>query len=382
MPSARFRLYRDAIIGRVNRLFGQSNDPYPTRPSEARLSPHLGLRAAMAAAIPSHAFTSRPAGQSAPEWQGNARQHLRILMGMEEPEAAPHIIAEGPTIELPDGLSRRTIYLRVRPETDVPVTLIEPAEKRTGRPVFIHLAGSTSGVHLGWGEAKVPIDHLRLEAGAAMALEAAKRGYLAVCIEQLGFGERAERDLSPTSSDPIADASNHALLLGRSLMGDKAMDLIAVVNWLTTQAESLKLDAEKLYLFGHSAGGSMAFYGAALEPRIAGVLCSGSIGRIRDTVGARRISNGDAVVPGILKSFEAEDIVAMIAPRPFIGLSGKRDHIFPYDGVADVARRAMPAYEAFDASDKIHAIACEGGHRYYGAESWKAWEDVIAPDHA
>ena len=52
-------------------------------------------------------------------------------------------------------------------------------------PVFI-LAGSTSGVHVGWGEAKVPFDHERIHFGSDMLLQAAKQGYLGVGIEQAG----------------------------------------------------------------------------------------------------------------------------------------------------------------------------------------------------
>ena len=157
------------------------------------------------------------------------------------------------------------------------------------------------------------------------------------------------------------------------------MDLTAVVDWLAAEAGALMLDRERLFLFGHSAGGSVALYGAALDTRIRGVMCSGAIGRIRDTVGARRNSNGDAIVPGILKAFETEDIVALIAPRPFVGLSGRRDHIFPFAGVDDVVARARPAYEALGASENIRAVACGGAHRYYGAESWTAWEAAIDP---
>ena len=43
-------------------------------------------------------------------------------------------------------------------------------------PVFIFLAGSTSGVHVGWGEAKVPIDHERIYIGADIGLQAAEKG--------------------------------------------------------------------------------------------------------------------------------------------------------------------------------------------------------------
>lgn len=377
LKSARGRLYRDAAIRKLRRLLGSNPDPYPPRPTGSALSPFMGHRAAIEACQATLPFRDALGKGGFENWQLAARVKLLELMGVTDQTESVSETVRGPVHELEHDISRETVYLRVRPETDVPVTLVSHSNREKNSPVFIHLAGSTSGVHLGWGEARIPIDHLRLEAGSAMALEAARRGYLAVCIEQAGYGERAERALSPRSSDPVVDAANHSLLIGRCLLGEKTMDLSAVLDWLATQREVLSIDISRLFLFGHSAGGSMALYGSALDTRIAGVLCSGSVGRIHDTLGTRRNSNGSAVVPGILKWFETEDIVAMIAPRPFIALSGVRDHIYPAAGAADVVDRARPAYEQLNAGARLEAISCNGPHRYYSVETWQAWDRIM-----
>jgi hypothetical protein len=88
------------------------------------------------------------------------------------------------------------------------------------------------GAHLSWGEARMPPDPVKIAAGLDFARQAAGNGYVAVCVEQRCFGERRERALHPRSADPCVDSFLHGLLLGRTLVGDRAGDVSAVVDWL------------------------------------------------------------------------------------------------------------------------------------------------------
>ena len=277
------------------------------------------------------------------------------------------------------AITRTTHYLRARAATDVPVTILVAENIDELAPVFLFLAGSTSGVHIGWGEARLPIDHQRIAIGADIARQAARRGYLAVCIEQIGFGERMERDLARHSGGANADPTGHALLMGRSLQGLKAMDVSAVIDWLTGPDTPFAIDPDRIFLYGHSLGGTTAQFAAALDTRIRGILASGSVRRILEVASTRGVGNGDYSIPGFLEAFEIDDVLALIAPRPFVGLSGRNDHIFPYDGVVRVVEGASAAYEAFGAADRLRASAAPGGHQYYSAESWTAWRSIIDP---
>ena len=118
---------------------------------------------------------------------------------------------------------------------------------------------------------------------------------------------------------------------------------------------------------------------AALDPRIAGVLASGSVRRVAEIFETRGNGNGEYLLPGFLKAFETDDIVALVAPRPFVGLSGRQDHIFPFDGVARVVDGAREAYRSLNAETNIDAVATPYGHRYYAKESWEAWRRVVDP---
>ncbi len=367
------------MLARLRRLFGRTVDPYAPLPEGTALSPSLGVQAAFRTAPRAMGFDC--VADIAPEdWQRGARAKLADLTGYQTRRQAPSVTAERPEQPVGDGIVKRSFYLRIRPDTDLPVHLIYKAGLAGPAPVLLHLAGSTSGVHLAWGDARVPIDHQRLALGADMARQAARRGYLGVAIEQAGYGERGERHLTRPSRNRTIDLANHLLLVGRTLMGDGATDVSAAIDWLLGEACPVKADPAGLYLFGHSAGGTLAQYAAALDTRIAGVLASGSVGPLRTTIAARGAAGGDGIVPGFLNWFDTQDMIALVAPRVFVGLSGVRDHIFPFSGVEQAVDAARPFYQVMAAEEAVQAVAVDGPHRYHAAASWASWQAHIRPD--
>ena len=370
------KVYAAAVHGKLRRLYNRDWSPYPPAPPAARLSPSLGIRSAIAQTSPVLSFDA-DANTDPVDWQAAARSKLIAITGYHVDRAAPAITAVGQTERVADDITKQTFYLRTRPETDLPVSLIYRDGVDQPAPVFIHLAGSTSGVHLGWGDVRVPIDHQRIAIGADMARQAARRGYLAVAIEQIGYGERMERDLPKRSSNRTIDAANHLLLLGRTLMGDGASDVSSTIDWLLSSESPLAVRADQLFLFGHSSGGTLSQFAAALDTRIAATLASGSVGPFRETIAARGAGGGEAIIPGLLKYFDTHDLIALIAPRRFVGLSGRNDHIFPFTGVEKVVSEASRFYERLGAGADIHAVPTDGPHRYYAEQSWQAWQNHI-----
>lgn len=373
MNTVSLAVYKAAAIGRLRKLLGKPDDPYAPLPEGAMLSPSIGIEASYEQMPRALAFDSDD-GRDPAGWQQEARVKLADLTGYCVARDIPGITTERPEETVGDGIVKRSFYLRIRPDTDLPVHLIYKRGLAEPAPVFLHLAGSTSGVHLAWGGVRVPIDHQRVAIGADMARQAAARGYLAVAIEQIGHGERSERHLGQRSANRTIDAANHLLLTGRTLMGAGASDVSSAIDWLLDDACPLKAQRDKVFLFGHSAGGTLAQYAAALDTRIAGVLASGSVGPVRETIGRRGAGGGDGIVPGFLNWFDTEDMIALVAPRAFIGLSGDRDHIFPYSGVEKVVSAARPFFDRMGAGECVQAVSVKGPHQYHAEASWAAWE--------
>ncbi|MEQ8664272.1 MAG: alpha/beta hydrolase family protein [Rhodospirillales bacterium] len=371
-----FAVYRASLAAKLRRLLRGAHDPYLPLPEGTRLSPSLGIAAAYAAAPRKLSFETVADPRA---WQTAARAKLAEITGYHADRDRPVVTREEPQVPLGGGLVRRSFYLRIRPETDLPVHLVYREPMPDAAPIYLHLAGSTSGVHLAWGDTRLPIDHERIRIGADMARQAAGRGYVAVAIEQAGYGERGERALAKRSGNATIDTANHLLLLGRTLMGDGASDVSSAIDWLLSVDSPVPADDERLFLFGHSAGGTLAQFAAALDTRIRGVLASGSVGPVRETIGARASGTGHGIVPGFLTWFDTPDLIALVAPRPYIGLSGTGDHIFPFAGVEKAVAAARPFYERLDAAGALHAVAAEGKHQYHPGPSWAAWEQWIDP---
>lgn len=370
--------YRLALRRRLALWTKGEFHPYPLAPSDVELSPSLAHARDLAAA-PLRLSYARAGIADPRAWQEKARDKLCTLTGYPIVRAAP--LARHPTTHpLAGGLERRRVYLRLWSGADAPVDVIR--RQGAGRlPVMICLQGTNSGSHLSWGEARMPPDSTKVARGGDYARQAAAQGYVAVCLEQSCFGERTERHLMPRSASSTIDTANHAFLLGRSLLGERAADVSSVVDWLASDGAArdldMAVDATRLFVMGSSAGGSVALHAAALDTRIAGVLASGCIGFVRDTIARRRDDSAQNVVPGLLNWLEMDDIVALVAPRPLLAISGTRDHIFPYRGVAAVIESARPVYRAMGACDRLVAVSADGPHRFYPAIAWPAFETLV-----
>ncbi len=267
-------------------------------------------------------------------------------------------------------IKRLRYYLEGFDGNDIPVTLLW-SDKVNVHSILICLAGSATGVHLLWGELLMPSDPARLLTGADVGIQAAERGFLVVCVEQRCFGEREERKLIPRSNARCVDAFMHSLLIGRTLIGENVTDISTVISWLEACSLPIEVKNKKnVWLYGHSTGGTHAVYAAAIDERINGVVGSGCLSPIAETLLKRRNPEGDAILPGFLKWFEYHDLLCLCAPRPFIAVGGKTDHIFPSEGMKQVIDKAKIIYDERNASDNLQIVIGEGGHRMYTHDMW------------
>ncbi|MGE0269869.1 MAG: alpha/beta hydrolase family protein [Alphaproteobacteria bacterium] len=370
--------YRIALRRRLALLINGEFDPHPPPPAGAELSPSLAHARALEASALRLSWSR--AGIADPHaWQLRAREKLRTLTGYPASRAAP--VARNRTDHpLPGVLKRRRVYLRLWNGADAPVDAVW-RESDGRRPVMICLQGTNSGSHLSWGEVRMPPDPAKIAGGGDYARQAAARGYVAICLEQSCFGERAERHIVPRSASATIDTANHAFLLGRSLLGERAADVSSLLDWLTAGVAArdlgLAVDSTRIFVMGNSAGGSVALHAASLDTRIAGVLASGCVGFVRDTIARRRDDSAQNVVPGLLNWLEMDDVAGLVAPRPLLVISGTQDHIFPFAGAAAVVESARGVYRALGADARLAVVSANGPHRFYPDVAWPAFERLV-----
>jgi dienelactone hydrolase len=267
--------------------------PDAKRPANFVLLPEFAGRAGRA--LVDRANTSRPDHREA--WESTAmdwRERLRRALG-EFPTR--HSDAR-PGTATTDG-TLRTLPVSIRPEPDMPLPALW--RTRTNRAAGDHPACLV--LHLDGKQQALahPLAAALLEAGWSV----------------LAADLRATGDTKP-AGDAIAGApdhnsSEHALWVGRPLLGQWTFDVGCLLDWIAAQPG---VDRRHLSVVGIGPAGLVALCAAALyEDRIA---AAGAIGTWASYVTTEAYPAGTPMgilVPGILRMGDVPHLAALAAPR-------------------------------------------------------------------
>ena len=366
----RLRVLFRAAWAKLMRLGGRAYPPPETHPDDVRMQPS-DASAARARGAPLRLAQAKHREMDPQAWQKDARDKLTELLALERDDVSWQSSWQRDI----EGLATRRIYLHRREGLDIPITIVEdPSREKAGPPLVIML-GTFSAVHLALGEARLPYDVIRLQNGADIGLQAARQGYTAICVELASLGERRERRYAGGSG--TGTAAEAALLFGHCLLGDRVSDLMAVVDWWSAFCAQEQRSHAHPWVLGHSAGGTVALFGAAADVRIQGCVASGCVGYMRDTLLTRRNDGGQNTVPGILNWLELDDVAALIAPRPLLAVSAHADHIWPYAGCKAVVDGASLVWEQMDAGALVRTSAADGEHHFHPDATWPALSQLM-----
>lgn len=309
------------------------------------------------------------------EWQKKLRKKLKEIMGDFPSKFSTKYPLNARVIEKEEfkEFYREKIIFTSEPYADVPCYLLIPKTLKTPLPTMICLQGHSSGMHISIGIAKSENDEKSIKGDRDIALQAVKNGFIAFAIEQRNFGEREEVKLLNRALDRCQDATSHALMLGRTVIGERVGDVMRSIDYLYTRKE---VDKERIYSTGNSAGGTITFYSACLDKRIKGALVSCAFCTYKDSIFSIHHCF-DNYLPGILKYAEMYDLAGLIAPRPLLIVAGKEDGIFPIDGVKKAFKVVKKIYKRFNAEEKTKLVVGDGGHRYYADLAWRDFSKLI-----
>ncbi|HEU0123183.1 MAG TPA: acetylxylan esterase [Bryobacteraceae bacterium] len=183
------------------------------------------------------------------------------------------------------------------PGMRIPAVLAIPAARAAGAPgvVIADCAGKS--------------------AAAARIEKLANEGKTVLAIDIRGCGELAAQ--GPRGADPwFGDARNTsaALLLGRTMLGMRAMDITAGIDVLAERAD---LGVKKVTALGVGPASMPMLFAAAFDSRITAVDLDGLLYSFRAAVESRlhrRVY--EHVLPGVLGQFDVEDVIRAVGPRP------------------------------------------------------------------
>lgn len=306
-------------------------------------------------------------------WRQEVAAKLRELVGTMPKSVGLNIRMETAQ-ETEDYIEKRFVFAS-EPYADVPCHLLLPRSGPAPYPVVICLQGHTTGAHISLGRPRYPGDEGLIQGGDRdFALQAVREGYAALTIEQRCFGERRD-SRNPETRHGMSGchhATMVALLLGRTMIGERVWDVQRAIDALETFPE---IDSTRIGCMGNSGGGTITWFAACLEPRIRIAMPSCYVCSLRYSIG--RIDHCvDNYVPGLLRWFDLGDLACLIAPRPLVVVAGRTDPIFPFAGVEEAYAQIQQIYAAASAPDSCRLVVGEGGHRFYADASWPVFRDL------
>jgi dienelactone hydrolase len=313
-------------------------------------------------------------GGNISEWQARLRPKLHLLVKMPEIARAPLNVRQIWQREHPLGTIEKIIFTS-EPHADIPAYICLPKAPIKPQTWMICLQGHTSGMHN--SIAVDPTDEVSpifVDGDRDFAIGCMARGVAALCIEQRAFGERRERkqEQACTYNDCL-DAAMHALMLGRTMIGERVYDVDRALDYLATRED---VEMGRIGVMGNSGGGTISLFSAALLGRIAFAIPSCYFCTFRDSI-MSIYHCPDNFVPGLLQTAEMADILGLFAPKPVVIVAGKEDDIFPIEGTRQAFNNLQKIYAAAGAADRCHLVVGEGGHRFYAEEAWPVILDVI-----
>ena len=306
------------------------------------------------------------------EWVSSARRTFKQLLGAMPGPCAPNLQLTGEGAF--PGCRSLNFTFTSEPGADVPCTLLVP-DGREKPPVVICLQGHSSGAHISLGKSLYPGDAESIEGDRDFALQAVQQGFAALVLEQRCFGQRRDRRGGERVGNECHHATMTALLLGRTMAGERVLDVSRAIDALALLPVADQLDLARIGIMGNSGGALISYYAAAMDLRISAVMPSCGLCTYVASIGS--IGHcADNYVPGILQYFEMADLAGLIAPRPLVVVSGRTDPIFPLPGVEQYIADVREIYAWLEAPEKLRWVIGEGGHRFYADPGWKAFHEL------
>ena len=212
----------------------------------------------------------------------------------------------------------------------IPATLLLPRHGRAPYPAVLYHHSHWGDYAVGRGELFEPWPTRETPAVAL-----ARRGFAVLSIDAYAFGQRQGTGPGgPGETGHTEEQSLSKLFLwqGTSLWAMMVRDDLIALDYLRRRPE---IDPARIGATGMSMGSTRSWWLAALDERVAAAACVACLTRYQDLVrgGALRRHGIYYFVPGMLRHFDTEAVVSLIAPRPLLTLTGGRDGGSPVAGV-------------------------------------------------
>lgn len=300
------------------------------------------------------------------KWQDKLRRKLRQLVGDMPEERCPLRTRQLWLRRHPLGTIEKIVFTS-EPYADIVAYVCLPKAAQPPYTFTICLQGHSTGMHNSIAvQREDETKPLKVEGDRDFALGCMSRGIAALCLEQRSFGERREQAQKQVASHGCHDATMQALMLGRTLIGERVYDVDRGIDYLAARGDAAM---NRIGVMGNSGGGTISVFSAALLPRIAFAMPSCYFCTFRDSIMSiyHCMCN---YIPDLLKYAEMSDVMGLFAPKPLVIVAGKEDTIFPISATRRAFSDLQRIYNACGAKNRCHLVVGNGGHRFYANDAW------------
>jgi lysophospholipase L1-like esterase/dienelactone hydrolase len=263
---------------------------------------------------------------------------------------------------LPGG--KRFTIRRVRIDNGVDgemsAMLLVPAVKAAKVPAVLWLHSSS-------------YDHTQLLAAGTnggdepLGITFVERGWAVLAPDAAWYGDRAGQGPAgtrETTREQMDSLHKYHLWFGRTLWGMFVRDDQIALDYLCSLPF---IDTTKVGATGISMGSTRSWWLAAVDDRIACVVGVACLTRYENLLrhGQLRQHGTYYFVTGLLKHFDSEAVVSLIAPRPTLFLTGELDAGSPADGIKVIEEKAGGVFKAVGGAEKFRSVRyADVGHTY------------------
>jgi dienelactone hydrolase/lysophospholipase L1-like esterase len=278
------------------------------------------------------------------------------------------------TRELRPGFTLEQVAIDNGAESEIPALLLLPDKRQRPAPaiLWLHASGQeknrlvaphTDGADESLGEAFV------------------KAGYVVLAPDASWHGGRAGTGPAGAAETDYQreqqDLFKFDQWLGRTLWGMFVRDDQIALDYLCSRPE---VDVKRIGATGMSMGSTRSWWLAAVDDRIAAAVGVACLTRYQNLIrhGELRQHGIYYFAHGLLRHFDSEGVIALIAPRPFLALTGELDAGSPADGIKVIEEKVSAVYGALDTKERFRSVRYpDFGHVYTAAmrEEMLAWFD-------
>ncbi|MFI8188181.1 dienelactone hydrolase family protein [Streptomyces sp. NPDC085946] len=190
----------------------------------------------------------------------------------------------------------------------------------------------------------------RYFSGRFVGDELARRGYVVLCLDALGWGDRG-----PLAYEQQQALASNLYHLGSSLAGLTAREDQRAAAFL---AGLDRVDARRVAAVGFSMGAYRAWQTAALSDDVAAAASVCWMTGLKEMMvpGNNTLRGQSAYYmlhPGLARHLDIPDVASIAAPRPMLFFHGRLDPLFPADGVRTAHEKLRAVWRARRAEERL-----------------------------